>query len=256
MKSLLFLKLIKAYHPDTTSSLQKKAIYGELSRYIIQAHSDGDEATLEEIDRLGEAYLETAKDREAEEADERRTDERVREAHRRFVRMQEDHDTRGEWSYAYPIIPPRSNFMVDILKAVIFPYHLTFAICDWGKNGRLYNAASLFSGVAWMGAWWKIWGLLGALELAASASGYSHDGAIGLLFVLLRGALILAALPVAVPLVMMAGAALIGTGVLLLIAWFLGGILSLFHPWLAYGPDAVAAVILSLAGWEVLGEDW
>jgi hypothetical protein len=119
----------------------------------------------------------------------------------------------------------------------------------------LYNAASLFSGVAWMGAWWKIWGLLGALEIEAHASGYADEGPIGLLFVLVRGSLILAAMPVAVPLVMMAGAALIGTGIVLLIAWIFGGILSLFHPWLAYVPYGAAAVILMSAAWVALGDD-
>ena len=192
MKNPLFLKLIKDWHPDRTTSVQKKAIYGELSRYIIQANSDGDEATLEEIDRLGEAYLESAKDHEAEE--ERRTDAQVREAYRRFVRMQQDEDTRGEWSYAYPIHPPRHNALADCLYAILHainPYLLTLSLRAWGQNGRIFNAGALISGMLWMAAFWKIWGLLGTLEIAALLSGYSHEGALGLLFILARGTLTL-----------------------------------------------------------------
>ena len=61
-------------------------------------------------------------------------------------------------------------------------------------------------------------------------------------------------LPIAIPLGLLAGVATVVGGFLLLIAWILGGLLSLFHPWLAYLPYAIATVILIGAAWEALGE--
>ena len=212
-----------------------------------------DDQTLKEIERLGEGYLEVAKERELEAEEERQSDVNFEEIRRRFHEMQAA-ESRGEWANAIPIIPPRPNFLLWLLW-MINPYLLTFSVQDWRENGRLHNAWALCNAVGWLWSWLHIWNLIGSFEAASLAAGHAHDGAIGLIFVLLRGAFIVAALPVAFPVAVFAGGAAIVIGVLCLASWVAGAVLGFFHPWLAFVPYFVAGIVLVATGWSVLGED-
>ena len=248
-----FLRLIKAWHPDTTTDIRKKAICEEMTRLILRAKDEGDGAVLEEIDRLGEGYLQIARDRAAEEEEDRRSDLEVREAYRKFMRMQNEEESQGAWADAYPIHPPRRNHAVDLL-GIFNPYLLTFAIGGWCKNGRIYNLWAICNGAAWLYVWWILWCQLGQFETATMAAGHAHDGGVGLLFVLTRGVMILGILPVAVPVGLLAAFATLGVGIAWLGAWILGGILGLFHPWLAHVAYAAAAILLLVTAWQALGD--
>ena len=253
MNNPLFTKLIKTWHPDLTTSVRRKIVYEQMTRHILCANEADDQETLEEIERLGEGYLEVAKERELEAEEERRSDVNFEEIRRRFHEMQAA-ESRGEWANAIPIIPPRPNFLLWLLW-MINPYLLTFSVQDWRENGRLHNAWALCNAVGWLWSWLHIWNLIGSFEAASLAAGHAHDGAIGLIFVLLRGAFIVAALPVAFPVAVFAGGAAIVIGVLCLASWVAGAVLGFFHPWLAFVPYFVAGIVLVATGWSVLGED-
>ena len=253
MNNPLFTKLIKAWHPDLTTSARRKIVCEEMTRHILCANEADDEDTLKEIERLGEGYLEVAKDREFEAEEERRSDADFEEIRRRFYEMQAA-ESRGTWAYAIPIIPPRQNFMLWLLW-LLCPYLLTLSVRDWRENGRLHNAWALCNAAGWLWIWLHIWSQIGSFEAASLAAGHPHDGAIGLLFVLIRGVLIVAALPVALPLGVFAGGAAVAIGTLWLVAWIAGAVLGFFHPWLIPVPYFVAGISLIAAGWAALGED-
>ena len=250
MNKPLFTKLIKAWHPDLTTNLRQKIVCEEMTKYILCANETDDEDTLKEIERLGEGYLEVAKERELEAEEERRSDGDFEEIRRRFYEMQAA-ESRRTWAYAVPIIPPRQNFLLWMIN----PYLLTFSVREWRENGRLHNAWALCNAVSWLWIWLHIWSQIGSFEAASLAAGHPHDGAIGLLFVLIRGVLIVAVLPVAFPIAVFAGGATIAIGTLWLVAWITGGVLGFFHPWLVSVPYFAAGIALIAAGWAALGED-
>jgi hypothetical protein len=253
MNKQLFTKLIKAWHPDLTTSARRKIVCEEMTRHILCANEADDEDTLKEIERLGESYLEVAKERELEAEEERRSDADFEEIRRRFYEMQAA-ESRGEWANAIPIIPPQPNFLLWLLW-MINPYLLTFSVQDWRENGRLHNAWALCNSAGWVWIWLHIWNQVGCLEAGSLAAGHTHDGAIGLLFVLFRGALIVAALPVAFPMAVFAGGAGVVICTLWFAAWIVGGALGFFHPWLIPVPYFLAGISLIAGGWAVLGED-
>ena len=144
--------------------------------------------------------------------------------------------------------------MVNFLW-IINPYLLTFSVQDWRENGRLHNAWALCNAGGWLWIWLQIWNQVGTLGASSLAAGHAHDGAMGLAFVLIRGVLIVAALPVAFPLGVFVGGAAIAIGTLWLVAWIAGGVLGLLHPWLIPVRYFVAGISLIAAGWGALGED-
>ena len=253
MNKPLFIRLIKVWHPDLTTSARRKIVCEEMTKHILCANETDDEDTLKEIERLGESYLEVANEREFEAEEERRSDADFEEIRRRFYEMQAA-ESRGEWANAIPIIPPRQNFMLWLLW-LLCPYLLTLSVRDWRENGRLHNAWALCNAAGWLWIWIHIWSQIGSFEAASLAAGHPHDGAIGLLFVLIRGVLIVAALPVALPLGVFAGGAAVAIGTLWLVAWIAGAVLGFFHPWLIPVPYFVAGISLIAAGWAALGED-
>jgi hypothetical protein len=253
MNKPLFTKLIKAWHPDLTTNLRQKIVCEEMTKYILCANETDDEDTLKEIERLGEGYLEVVKERALEAEEERRSDADFEEIRRRFYEMQAA-ESRRTWAYAIPIIPPRPNFLLWFLW-MINPYLLTFSVRDWRENGRLHNAWALCNAVGWLWIWLQLWSQLGSFEAVSVATEHTRDGAIGLLFVLLRGAFIVAALPVAFPVAVFAGGAAVVICTVWFAAWIAGGVLGFFHPWLIPVPFFVAGIVLIATGWSVLGED-
>ena len=253
MNKPLFTKLIKTWHPDLTTSARRKIVCEQMTRHILCANEADDEETLKAIERLGEGYLEVAKERELEAEEERRSDADFEEIRRRFHEMQAA-ESRGEWAYAIPINPPRASFLSWLLW-MINPYLLTFSVREWRENGRLYNVWALCNAVVWLWIWFQLWSQLGSFEATSLAAGHAHEGAMGLVFVLVRGVLIVAALPVAFPIALFAGGAAIVIGTLWLVAWVVGGVLGFFHPWLIPVPYFVAGISLIAAGWAALGED-
>jgi len=193
------------------------------------------------------------KEREMQAEEERRSDVHFEEIRRRFYEMQAA-ESRGEWANAIPIIPPQPNNLSWYLW-MINPYLLTFSVRDWRENGRLLNAWALCSAVLWLWIWLHIWNQVDCFEAGSLAAGHTHDGAIGLVFVLVRGALIVVALPVALPFGVFAGGAAVVICTLWFVAWVAGWVLGLFHPWLAFVPHFVAGIVLIAGGWAVLGED-
>jgi len=253
MNKPLFTKLIKTWHPDLTTSARRKIVCEEMTKHILRANETDDEDTLKAIERHGEGYLEVAKARALEAEEERRSDADFEEIRRRFYEMQAA-ESRGEWANAIPIIPPRQNFLLWLLW-VSSPYLLTLSVRDWRENGRLHNAWALCNAAGWLWIWLLIWKQVGSFESVSLATEHARDGAIGLLFVLLRGALIVAALPVALPLGVFAGGAAVVICTLWLVAWLVGGALGFIHPWLTFVPFFVAGISLIAAGWAALGED-
>ena len=249
----LFTRLVKIYHPDLARSVRRRSVCDEMTRHILSANEAGDDETLREIERLGDGYLEVVKERELEAEEERRSDAHFEEIRRRFYEMQAE-ESRGTWAYAIPIHPPGPNYLLWFLW-MINPYLLTLSVRDWRDNGRLHNAWGLCNAVVWLWIWLKLWSQLGSFEAISLAAGHTHEGAMGLLFVLLRGVLIVVALPVAVPLAMFVGGAAIIIGTIWLAAWIAGGVLGFFHPWLTIVPIFIAGIVLIAAAWAALGED-
>ena len=118
-----------------------------------------------------------------------------------------------------------------------------------------YPAWALCNAAGWSWILLQIWTQVGTFEAASLAGGHAQSGAMGLLFVLIQGVLIVAALPVAVPLAMFAGGAAIIIGTIWLAAWIAGGVLGFFHPWLTIVPIFIAGIVLIAAAWAALGED-
>ena len=253
MNKPLFTKLIKAWHPDLTTNLRQKIVCEEMTKYILCANEAGDDVTLREIERLGEGYLEVVKERELEAEEERRSDANFEEIRRRFYEMQAA-ESRRTWAYAIPIIPPRSNLLLWFLW-MINPYLLTLSVRDWQDNGRLHNAWALCNAAGWSWILLQIWIQVGTFEAASLATGHAQSGAMGLLFVLARGALIVAGLPIVVPLGMFVGGAAIVIGAVWLVTWIASLVLGFFHPWMAFVPYFAAVIIIIAAGWMALGED-
>ncbi|MFZ4775957.1 MAG: hypothetical protein ACOYM3_11365 [Terrimicrobiaceae bacterium] len=252
MNNPKFLRLIKKWHPDTTIDIRRKSLFEEMTKVILRANDEGDDAVLEQIERMGEGYLQIAQERAAEEEEDRRSDLEVREAYRRFMRMQNEEESRGAWADAYPIHPLRRNYVTELL-GLLNPYFLPFTAGAWSKNGRLCNLWAIGNGAAWSYVWWILWGLIGKFETTTLAAAHAHDGGVGLLFVLIKGLMILSILPVAIPLGLLSAFAALGVGIAWLGAWVLGHILGFFHPWLVHVPYAAAAVVLLIAAWEALG---
>ena len=249
----LFTRLVKIYHPDLARSVRRRSLCEEMTRHILSANEAGDDETLREIERHGDGYLEVVKEREVEAEEKRRSDANFEEIRRRFYAMQAEQSC-GEWADAIPINPPRTNYVTWFLW-MINPYLLTFSVAEWKDNGRLLNAYSLLNGVAWLWIWLMIWNQLYVIEALARSAGYTHDGLMGLTFVLARGVLIISALPVALPLAVLAGGAVIVIATTWLLAWIAGGVLGYFHPWLIHLPYWVAGMFLIVVGWFLLGED-
>ena len=253
MKTPLFCKLIKTWHPDLCTTARRKIICEEMTRHIIFANEAGNEATLKEIERLGEGYLNVVKERELEAEEERRSDANFEEIRRRFYEMQAS-ERCGEWANATPINPPQRQYVLWFLS-MINPYLLAFSVQEWRANGRLHNAWALCSAAFWLWICLQMWNQVGALEGASLAAGNAHDGAVGLIFVLARGALIVAILPIAFPLGVFAGGAAIVIGTIWLVAWIAAWVLGFFHPWLIFVPYFIAGIVVIAAGWNALGED-
>ena len=253
MNTPLFKKLVKAWHPDMTTSNQRKIVCEQITREILCANEADDEDTLREIERLGEGYLEVVKERELEAEEERRSDAYFEEIRRRFYEIQAA-ESRGEWANAIPIIPPQRQYVLWFLS-MINPYLLAFSVQEWRANGRLHNAWALCSAAFWLWICLQIWNQVRALEGASLAAGNAHDGAVGLIFVLARGALIVAVLPIAFPLGVFAGGAAIVIGTISLVAWIAAWVLGFFHPWLVFVPYFIAGIVVIAAGWNALGED-
>ena len=214
----LFTRLVKIYHPDLARSVRRRSLCEEMTRHILSANEAGDDETLREIERHGDGYLEVVKEREVEAEEKRRSDANFEEIRRRFYAMQAEQSC-GEWADAIPINPPRTNYVTWFLW-MINPYLLTFSVAEWKDNGRLLNAYSLLNGVAWLWIWLMIWNQLYVIEALARSAGYTHDGLMGLTFVLAAG-----------------------------------GVLGYFHPWLIHLPYWVAGMFLIVVGWFLLGED-
>jgi len=253
MNKQLFTKLIKAWHPDMTTSNQRKIVCEQITREILCAHEADDEDTLREIERLGEGYLEVVKERELEAEEERRSDAYFEEIRRRFYEMQAA-ESCGEWANAIPIIPPQRQYVLWFLS-MINPYLLAFSVQEWRTNGRVHNAWALSTAVVWLWIFWLIWSKVSSIEAASMAAGNAHDGAVGLIFVLARGALIVAVLPIAFPLGVFAGGAAIVIGTIWMVAWIAAWVLGFFHPWLVFVPYFIAGIVLIAAVWNALGEE-
>jgi len=248
MDKSLFLKLIKIWHPDTTTNRHTKRVYEAMSQAINRAYEDGDRATLEAIDIHGEDYLGQGREDDVRPAGPEAGGGEGFAGCPGQMRA----EAAQAW-YAWTVEPPRISYLPVILGA-LNPYLLPMSLSDL-RTSRIYNLYTIVSGAFWVWIWWLLWKQLGVLEAEAQAAGFPHEGGVGLLFVLARAAMILSVLPIAVPMAVLAFLCGCAIGAAFISCWIVGGILGIFHPWLVNVPYGIAALILPFLGWKMLGDD-
>ena len=253
----LYLRLIKLWHPDKTQNPHTKKHYEEMSKAINNAYAGGDMETLQAIDTYGDEYLSHTYRRRTQPPYSQEQKPHHESAHTSYARETNYQNDAGS-QYANKTRRGAEHLVsVDFQKGLIClsPLFLPFHVSEWQNSSKLVNLLSIVSGVAWLYALWMFWGQLNGLESAARMAGYSHEGLLGLLFVLVRGGVIVTAIPIAIALaiVMFIGAiclALIGGG-----SWILGGILGFFHPWLAILSYIIGGYLLLVAAWRSIGDE-
>jgi len=248
MDKSLFLKLIRIWHPDTTTNTHTKPLYEAMSQAINRAYEDGDMATLEAIDIHGEDYLEQGRQADVGSAG---PEAGGGEGFAGCPGQMPAACSGGR--RAWTVHLPDMCYLADIF-GVINPYLLPMSFSD-RSTSRIYNLFTIVSGAFWVWIWWLLWNQLGVLEAEAQAAGFPHEGGVGLLFVLARAAMILSVLPIAVPMAVLAFLCGCAIGAAFISCWIVGGILGIFHPWLVNVPYGIAALILPFLGWKMLGDD-
>ncbi len=210
----------------------ERVIFGDLTRNIIEAYERGDGDTLDEIEQLGVGFL----DRKPEP--EPQPDFDGYEASRTVTSAFSEKLKRWVW----------------FLAPFWFPYALAFAIRSWDQNRKTMNAACIAGAVPWTWLGLQLWGGIDGLASRLTELGYAHESPAGLIVVLLRGALLVAVLPIVVPLGLVALRAGWLIGSVWVAHWVLAGVLGYFHPYLAWIATLGLGLGLATALWRSLDE--
>ena len=227
-----YRRLLRKFHPDMTTDPQERVAFGDLTREIIDAYKIGDGDSLSEIERLGTAYR----------------------------RRQVDVDTPPVVESAQPS-PPLATGLAEnakrwlrFLAPFVFPYALPFAIRSWNENQKATNAACIAGAIPWAWLGVQLWSGIDELALYLTGLGYSHESLVGLIVVLLRGAVLAAFLPIAVSLGLVALRVGWLVGAAWVAHWVLAGVLGYFHPYLAWFATIGLGAGLAIAVWRSLDE--
>lgn len=237
MEKALYRKLIKKFHPDTTTCPKKKIVYEELTKRINQAYESGNMTELMAIDGQGAAAFENA------------------EITRRSSKPQATPVPPS--FHSQPPKTEKLRVLAKAAKAVILfflnPYGIALAMNTWGENGRCRNLLSLIGGTFWMTgaifAWKQI-------DIFTRNYGIVHESLAGLGILGLKAILILASFPIIACLAsfgIYTGAIL---GVCGLLCVIMMKILGLFHPFLVWVPLAIYLVFACRLLWHVLANNF
>ncbi len=226
----IYRRVLRKFHPDMTTDPMERAAFGDLTREIIAAYQDGDGDTLIEIERLGTAF---------------RAPERESQPSSGVPR-------RHQPAAAVPSASMKP--WVTNLKPFWFPYALAFAIPLWNGNQKFKNASCILGAIPWTWLGVRLWGGIDGLAVWLNELGYAHESLAGLIVVLLRGALIVAMLPIVVPLGLVALRVGWVIGSVWVAHWVLAGVLGYFHPYLAWIATAGLGLSLAIALWRSLDE--
>lgn len=232
----LYRRLIKQFHPDTTTCPKKKIVYEELTKRINHAFENGNIAELTALDGQGAAAFENAKT------------------------IRRSSKGKASPSSHSPPQPPKAAKLGMLARAarevVLFflnPYGIVLAMDTWSKNGRCRNLLSLMGGTFWMAgaafAWRQI-------DVFARLYGIAHESLAGLGILGLKAVLILASLPTIACLAsfgLFTGAIL---GVCGLLCVIMMKVFGLFHPLLVWVPLAIYMVFAFRFLWHVLANDF
>lgn len=237
MEKALYRRLIKRFHPDTTTCPKKKIVYEELTKRINQACEIGNIAELMAIDSA--ATFENAG------ASRRPSKTKASTPHPTF--------------HASSRPPKVAKFGVfaRVVRAVILfflnPYGIALAMETWSENGRCRNLLGLMGGTFWMMSATFAWK---QIDVFTQHYGISHESLAGLGILGLKAALILVCLPIIACLAsfgIFTGAIL---GICGLLCAIMMKILGLFHPLLAWVPLVIYIVFAFRFLWHVLANSF
>lgn len=225
--------MAKLYHPDKARSQIEKEIFGRLMVFINEAAEQDDLSTLKAIKVLGPAFLAM------------RENPQFHTFPNASVSPAAAEPMRHETS---------SGFVANIwfLLGWAEPYALLAIIQNWDAFGRGRKFVAILSSMGWTFVFQKLWYLLDAASSLCARSGYPHDSWVGLVIVLLRGAVIIAALPCIFSLGVIGFIAAIIIGFCFVLNMVASGILGLFHPYLAYVPSIILGPFLLFALWKIM----
>lgn len=234
----LYRELAKVYHPDKSTTQAECEIFGQLMIAINDAAAAGDVATLTQIKTLGPIYL--------------------------VVKMySENQFSRGPHqsdacSYDRPRTESRGKRVACAVKAalcLLHPYCLWFMLDVWGSIGRVSKLTALGGAVGWTFLFAHAWWLLDRASTFCTEAGFPHDSWAGLIIVLLRGGVILAALPCLFSLLVVGFFAAMILGFAILANSLASAILGVFHPLLTRLPAIIVVPLTVWALWRMVGKD-
>lgn len=239
IEKALYRKLIKRFHPDTTTCPKKKIVYEELTKKINHAFDSENYAELIAIDCQHTATFE----RDSTSP--------------RPPTSKSSPPPPSSGSYSKPSKVVTFGVLAEIARTFIHfflnPYGIALALNTWEQNGRWRNLLSLVGGFLWMTLvdfTWK------QIDIFAQFHGISHESLSGLGIVSLKAILVLASLPTAFCLISFGfyiGVILGTCGVLCAIMMKVFG---LFHPLLSWIPLIIYAVFAVRLIWHVLGNSF
>ncbi len=252
MEKALYRRLIKRFHPDVTTCPRRKRIFEELSKRINHAYEIGDYDQLLAIERAGENFLKPRKEKpaEREKCVSEENQEFLKSAGRRTPRQKASKPARP----AFPFWRIREAVRTFIYY-VVNPYGLAHAMNSWNENGRIRNLLGIVGGIAWFQVTVVLWHQLGTFSAWTQLHGVPHESLGGLGIVLAKGLLILAAIPIVIPLAILAFYTGIAFFLCALLCAFSMNILGLFYPYLEWLPLVIISGVFARVIWAALAED-
>lgn len=234
----LYRELAKAYHPDKSTNQTEHDIFGQLMVAINEAAAAGDMYTLEQIKALGPAYLAVKMYSESEFSGVAYRDEATEDSRPQKLSL-----------------VTRFARVSGTVLSLLHPYTLLFMLDHWTSLGAVRKLTALGGAVGWTFLFYHAWELLDRVSVVCANAGYPHESWTGLVIVLLRGGVILAALPCLFSLVVVGFfVAMIG-GLALLANSVASIILGIFHPLLARLPAMILAPLVLWVFWRLLRKD-
>lgn len=237
-RKALYRRLAKQYHPDLATGSSEKLLHDRLMVEINDAFSKGDVEILEEINSMGLTYL----------------------VYRFYANNHVPSGCVNTPEDDYPCQAakrPRSGFR-NAVKGFFYsshPYSWLFAMNAWNETGKIRKLFAILMSGIWTYAFYKVWILLSVLSAYLVSSGHPHESIYGLGIVVLRGILILIALPCVAPLFIFGICLSFLLSFVYLGTLLASNVLALFHPMLAYVPPLVVIPALCWLGWNSLGDD-
>jgi len=126
---------------------------------------------------------------------------------------------------------------------------------SWNENGRFRNLLGIAGGIGWFQITVFLRHQLGAFSAWTQLHGVPHESLGGLGIVLAKGILILAAIPIVIPLAILILYAAIAFFLCSLLCAFGMKILGLFHPYLEWLPLVIFSGVFVRVIWAALAED-